>query len=84
MEKKYLFQELYVLPRRGTHLCRRRKKKKNEKRLKKFKKVSKWLGAPSRPRSPTKQMVWRRYQTGLSEMMSIFDQILMKNDAFYL
>ena len=49
-----------------------------------LKKVSKWLGAPSRPPSPTKQMVWRRYQTGLSEVMSAFDQNLMKNNAFYL
>ena len=59
-------------------------KKKNEKKWKKFKKVSKWLGAPSRPPSPTKQGVWRRYQTGLSEVMSVFVQNLVKNDAFYL
>ena len=66
------------------HICVNDAKEKNGKQMQKGKKVSKWLGAPSRPPSPTKQMVWRRYQTGLSEVISVFDKNVIKNDAFDL
>ena len=36
------------------------------------------------PPSATKQMVWRRYKTGLYDVMLVFDQKLIKNDAFDL
>ena len=67
------------------HICvddaKNRKMKKMKKRQKKCHEGHR---AQIRPPSPTKQMVWRRYQTGLSEVMSIFDQNLMKKYAFYL
>ena len=40
--------------------------------------------AQIRPPSATKQMVSRKYEMGLYEVMSVFDQNLIKNDAFYL
>ena len=36
------------------------------------------------PPSATNQMVWRRYKTGLYEVMLVFGQKLIKNDAFDL
>ena len=53
-----------------------------KKRWKKSKKVPKGRKAQNRPPSATKQMVWRRYQTGLYEVMLVFDQNVIKNDAF--
>ena len=52
--------------------------------MKNFKKVSKGLRAQNRPPSPTKQMVWRRYQTGLYEVMLVWCQKLIQKDAFDL
>ena len=54
------------------------KREKKRKRWKKPKNISKGRKAQNRPPSATKQMAWRKYETGLYEGMLVLDQNLIK------
>ena len=66
---------MYVLPRRGTHLCRRRKKQKNEKKMKKVQKsVMRGIGPGSVPQVP--QNKW--FGEGTKRAFPRWCQLLVK------
>ena len=46
--------------------------------------VSRGRISQNRPPSATKQMVLRKYETGLFDVMSVFGQKMIKNNAFHL
>ena len=61
---------------------KREKNRKREKKMEKVKKCHEGHRTQIRPPNATKQMVSRKYEMGLYEVMSVFDQNLIKNDAF--
>ena len=63
---------------------KREKSRKREKKIEKVKKCHEGHKTQNGPPSATKQMVSRKYETGLYEVMLIFGQNFIKNDAFDL
>ncbi len=82
--RRAIFKSCTFYAGRGHIFARDKKGDKKRKREKKSKIVSRGRKIQNRPPSATKQMVLRRYGTGLYDVMLVFDQKLIKNDAFDL
>ena len=82
--RKTIFKSCTFYAGEGHIFAGDKKREKKRKRQKKSKKVSKGRKIQDRPPGATKHMVLRRYETGLYDVMLVFDQKLIKNDAFDL